>query len=71
MIAKDAPFSAFKNRSRLQGDCDCYHCLKTFHVEDIKDWTDGGETAICPHCNVDSVIPTCANLQEIHQHWFG
>jgi hypothetical protein len=57
--------------------CGCYHCLSMFRVEEIKEWTDGGDTAICPKCSVDSVLPegidfriTAESLDKLRRYWF-
>ena len=70
MNPKDAPFSAFKNRKSLKGSCGCFHCLETFEVTEIIDWTDDGKTAICPKCNNDSVLNETEDLQRVHEFWF-
>ena len=36
--------------------CGCYYCLKTFVFDEIEEFIDGKETAVCPRCGVDSVI---------------
>jgi hypothetical protein len=40
--------------------CGCFYCLKTFKPQEIIEWTDEdnpkGETALCPFCEIDSVI---------------
>lgn len=39
--------------------CGCFYCLNVYPPTDIKEWVDDigdGQTAICPHCLVDSVI---------------
>lgn len=71
MNPKDAPIESFKNRKNLNGSCGCYRCISTFDVSEITDWTDDDETAYCPKCNADSVIPDVENLLEVHEHWFG
>lgn len=54
----------------------CYHCLEIFETKEIKEYTDQGETALCPRCNVDSVISGSAlelnkeKLKEIRVYWF-
>lgn len=49
---------AFRNRKILTPGafCGCYYCCKTFQVEKIVNWTDKGETALCPFCGIDSVV---------------
>lgn len=36
--------------------CGCFYCLATFSPDAIVEWTDKGQTALCPECYVDSVI---------------
>jgi hypothetical protein len=58
--------------------CGCFYCLRTFPPAAIKEWVerDGGETALCPFCSVDSVLPgsevdlTDAMLLSMQQRWF-
>ncbi len=57
--------------------CGCFHCLTEFQPDKIREWTDRGQTAICPHCGIDSVLGT--NDLEINQdllkamqdYWFN
>ena len=62
-------YNAFYNthilyqRKRLSSGklCGCYYCLKIFSPREIVEWCDEreegfGETAICPYCEIDSVI---------------
>lgn len=47
------------NKARLADakDCGCFHCLSHFPASAAEYWDDeGGETAVCPECGVDSVI---------------
>jgi hypothetical protein len=50
--------SAFKNKAYLENSdyCGCYHCTKIFTPELITDYVDNGQTALCPFCQIDSVI---------------
>lgn len=64
---------AMKNKDILIDYCSCYYCLKQFRKNEIKEWTDQGETALCPYCHIDSVIPDHYPedfLQSIHAYWF-
>ena len=37
--------------------CGCFYCLKIYNPKEIKEWTrDRRGTAICPNCDIDSVI---------------
>ena len=43
--------------------CTCLYCGTTFEYNLIKDWINdkNDKTAICPYCNIDSVVPTEVN----------
>ena len=71
-IIRQAPAMAMKNKESLVDKCSCYHCLAEFHVSEVHEWTDNYQTALCPECKVDSVIPCCdvKTLKEIRKHWF-
>lgn len=59
-------------------ECGCFYCLRTFPPRDIREWIDGGETAICPNCGVDAVIGSKSGcpvgdgkfLRRMHEFWF-
>lgn len=36
--------------------CGCFYCLEIFDSSKIKEWTDNQTTALCPECQIDSVI---------------
>jgi len=60
-----------KNKLNLHGKkVGCFHCLKIFESKEIVSYTDQGETALCPFCEVDAVIPDTDNLEEIKKYWF-
>lgn len=62
--------------------CGWFYCCSTFKSLLIKDWIDGdengeGQTALCPHCGIDSVIGdqsgaeiTAEFLETMKQYWF-
>jgi len=75
---RKAPMYAFKNREAvLQSQvCGCYNCLEVIQVEDIDLWTDDDETALCPKCTMDTLLPESlgcpldtTSLMEIRDHW--
>ena len=49
---------AIYNRKDIEktDTCGCFYCKNIFYAGDITEWTDEGQTALCPHCGVDSVI---------------
>ena len=57
--------------------CGCFYCGRVFPPAEIVDWTDGGMTALCPKCGIDSVLGAASGfpvtgefLGEMNRHWF-
>lgn len=49
------------------GRCACFHCLRTFDGSEVCEWIDRGRTgtkntAMCPHCRLDMVLPAARGL---------
>lgn len=73
---------SIRNFETLKKDklCGCFYCKKTFDSSEIYDWTiepDGTKTALCPYCNIDSVIGegsgfsmTPEFLERMRKYWF-
>jgi hypothetical protein len=38
-------------------NCGCFYCLSIFEPDKITRWTDNSQTALCPNCGVDAVLP--------------
>lgn len=55
---KDAHLHTFGNRSEIDRSktCYCLSCQTIFKPEEVTDYADGGETVICPYCDVDAVL---------------
>lgn len=65
---------SFKNKEIIRDlECGCFQCIKTFHFNEIKHFTDNEKTALCPFCDINSVIPvTDINiLKEMQFFWFS
>lgn len=43
----------------------CYYCAEVYAVAEhpIEEWVDGEQTALCPVCGIDSVIPQLSSLE--------
>lgn len=82
---KNAHQRSFKNE-RLKTNCPhaaCFYCGRTFASEDVTEWItepnaspDEDRTALCPFCEIDSVIfsetPVDPKfLRAMRRHWFG
>lgn len=66
---------SFRNRFlfELEGVGTCFQCFSRFKVEYVKRWTDNDETAICPCCGIDSVLPgewKWSTVQEMYDRFF-
>ncbi len=56
----------------------CFYCQRTFPTREITQWMDdfNGPTALCPFCNMDSVLPGSKVelseklLQAMYDFWF-
>lgn len=47
--------------------CGCFYCLATYPSSEIEEWTDEdrvgiGQTALCPRCDIDSVIGSASGF---------
>jgi hypothetical protein len=58
--------------------CGCFYCVSIFSPDEIVKWIDQGQTAMCPKCDIDSVIGSASGfpitkefLQAMNDHWFG
>ena len=69
----------FQHRSELEASavCGCFYCLAIFPLDEVAEWTDDENTALCPKCGIDSVIGSASEypittefLQRMNQHWF-
>jgi hypothetical protein len=56
----------------------CFHCNRVFATSEITEWTDLGETALCPACGIDAVLPEMPSfpitpefLNAMNRHWFA
>jgi len=67
--------AAYNNINDLEkvDECGCYHCIRTFSVEEVVEFTDQGTTALCPYCGMDSVLPGTVNkvfLEKAYSMYF-
>lgn len=83
-MAIDTDLKALHDKSRLNRPwlaaslvCGCFYCLQVFRFDQIVEWVENGETALCPYCGIDSVLGFDTKqadndlLQRMHDKWFG
>lgn len=80
-LVLDAHARCICNREALQrvDRCGCFYCLAIFDPQEIGEWIEdeGGDTALCPRCGIDSVLPesdeyplTRSFLRRMYDRWF-
>ena len=42
--------------------CGCFSCCRVYNASEVVDYVDNGETAVCPHCGIDSVIGDASGI---------
>lgn len=57
--------------------CYCFHCKASMDHSEITDFLEDGQTAICPHCGVDAILPDYIDeninedvVSQMHDYWF-
>ena len=57
--------------------CGCFYCMAIFPPVLITEWIEDGQTALCPKCEIDSVIGSASGyritkdfLDRMHAYWF-
>jgi hypothetical protein len=58
--------------------CGCFYCMQIFDSNEVKEFlNETSETALCPYCEIDSVLPerdghaiTKEFLEKMHEYWF-
>lgn len=58
------------------GEIGCYYCCNFFKADAVTEWCDDGETALCPNCGIDAVLPkksdlTLDILKAMYVYWFS
>lgn len=76
---KAAHKHSFKSRAEIEKSsiCGCFYCGRMFAPTEIAEWTDDGQTAMCPCCGIDSVVGSASGFQitkefldEMNTYWF-
>lgn len=79
IVERQLPLFSMRNKNlqSISNNAGCYYCCKIFESKSVINYTDEGETALCPHCGIDAVIFDCTNfqmnvenLQKAKKYWF-
>jgi len=79
MSIKQAALFSMHNKQQIEASelAGCFYCCEIFRTKEIKEFTDSGETAICPRCGVDAVLGSASRItldvetmNEAHDFWF-
>lgn len=54
----------FSNRDEIEASdvCGCIYCTCIYPQTEVDDWTDEGKTALCPYCDIDSVVGSASGF---------
>ena len=57
--------------------CYCFYCKSILSSNEIIKYIDNNETALCPKCDIDSIIPDAIDdtidqkvIDDMNQYWF-
>lgn len=77
LIAAHKASFANKDLVKRSKICACFCCKTWFSSKEVDSWIPGEETAICPRCGVDAVLPDAAGIPldrdfvvEMHNYYF-
>ena len=57
--------------------CYCFYCKKQFESKEVVKYLEGENTALCPHCGIDAIIPNNVDepidnelIEGMNKYWF-
>lgn len=66
-----------RNLIAVASKCYCFYCKASVESREIQNYADNGQTAICPKCGIDSIIPDSIDepvdrktIAEMNEYWF-
>lgn len=72
--------SSHKEKILAREYCGCFYCKRVYNSKKIEEWIDepdGGKTAVCPKCGIDSVLSSELPIDKreflaaMHNYWFS
>lgn len=70
---------SYNNKEKIMhsGKCYCFYCKKEMEAKEINKYIDNDSTALCPYCEIDSIIPDSIDeninssiIDEMNKYWF-
>ena len=77
---RDAHAHCSRHRLEIESSelCGCFYCGKMFLPSEITHWIDNDQTAMCPYCDIDSVLGSASGLpiskeffDRMNEVWFA
>ena len=65
LIAAHKKSSSHKEEILESEECVCFYCQEIYPPTEIVEWIEeenGGETAVCPKCGIDSILGSKSDL---------
>lgn len=66
-----------KNLIDVSEKCYCFYCKSVVDAKEITEFLDNGQTAKCPKCKIDAIIPDAideeineSTINEMNEYWF-
>lgn len=49
---------SIRNKAQIEASktVGCYSCLRIYPKNELENWIDGNDTALCNYCGVDSIL---------------
>lgn len=57
--------------------CSCFSCCQKYKANEVREWIDTGNTALCPKCGIDAVIGDYSgyddmeDMKMMYNYYFG
>ena len=70
---------SYNNKEKIMhsSKCYCFYCKKEMEAKEINKYIDNDSTALCPYCEIDSIIPDSIDenidsliIDELNKYWF-
>ena len=70
-------YPGYKELIKESEYCYCFYCKKQFESKEVVKYLEGENTALCPHCGIDAIIPNNVDepidnelIEGMNKYWF-